>query len=54
MSFMNRAHTAQGVELVEESRPRRLARPILVAFLLTFMAARVLVFLIVARRIPDV
>jgi hypothetical protein len=38
----------------EESRPRRLARPILVAFLFTFMAARVLVFLIVSRRIPDV
>jgi hypothetical protein len=38
----------------EELRPRRLARPVLVAFLFTFMAARVLVFLIVARRIPDV
>jgi len=37
-----------------ESRPRRLARPILVSFLFTFMAARVLVFLIVARSIPDV
>jgi hypothetical protein len=37
-----------------ESRPRRLARPILVSFLLTFMAARVLVFLIVSRRLPDV
>ena len=37
-----------------ESRPQRLARPILVAFLFTFMAARVLVFLIVSRRIPDV
>lgn len=37
-----------------ETRPRRLARPILVSFLFTFMAARVLVFLIVARRIPDV
>jgi hypothetical protein len=37
-----------------DSRPRRLARPILVAFLFTFMASRVLVFLIVARRIPDV
>ena len=32
---------------------RRLARPVLVSFLFTFMAARVLVFLIVARRIPD-
>ena len=30
-----------------------LERYILVSFLLTFMAARVLVFLIVARRIPD-
>ena len=29
------------------------ARIILVAFLITFMAARVLVFLIVSRRIPD-
>jgi hypothetical protein len=38
----------------EESHPRRLARSILVAFLFTFMAARVLVFLIVSRRIPDV
>ena len=38
----------------EESRPRRLARPILVAFLFTFMAARIVVFLIVSRRIPDV
>jgi hypothetical protein len=38
----------------KESRSRRLARPILVAFLFTFMAARVLAFLIVARRIPDV
>lgn len=38
----------------EESRPRRLARPILIAFLFTFMAARVLVFLIVSRRVPDV
>ena len=37
----------------EESRTRQLARLILVAFLFTFMAARVLVFLIVARRIPD-
>jgi hypothetical protein len=38
----------------QESSPRRLARPILVAFLFTFMAARILVFLIVARRVPDV
>jgi hypothetical protein len=37
-----------------ESRPRRLAVPILVSFLFTFMAARVLVFLIVSRRIPDI
>jgi hypothetical protein len=37
-----------------ESRPRRLARPMLVAFLFAFTAARVLVFLIVSRRIPDV
>jgi hypothetical protein len=39
---------------IEGSRARRLARLILVAFLFTFMAARVLVFLIVSRRIPDV
>lgn len=38
----------------DELPPRRLARPILIAFLFTFMAARVLVFLIVSRRIPDV
>ena len=31
-----------------------LARPILIAFLFTFMATRVLVFLIVSRRVPDV
>jgi hypothetical protein len=37
----------------DESRPRRLARPILVSFLFTFMAARILVFLIVSRRVPD-
>ena len=30
-----------------------IARIVLVAFLITFMAARVLVFLIVSRRIPD-
>jgi hypothetical protein len=40
--------------LSSESRPRRLAVPILVSFLFTFMAARVLVFLTVSRRIPDV
>lgn len=34
-------------------RPRRLAGAILAPFLFTFMAARILVFLIVARRIPD-
>jgi hypothetical protein len=33
---------------------QRLGRHILVSFLFTFIAARVLVFLIVARRIPDV
>lgn len=37
----------------DESTPRRLARRILVSFLFTFMAARVSVFLIVSRRIPD-
>ena len=52
--FIDPIHTVQDVEEPEESGPRRLARPTLVAFLLTFMAARVLVFLIVARRIPDV
>ena len=30
-----------------------IARIVLVAFLITFMAARVLVFLIASRRIPD-
>jgi hypothetical protein len=52
--FTDPVHTERGVEQEEESRPRRLARPILVAFLFTFMVARILVFLIVARRIPDV
>jgi hypothetical protein len=47
-------HAALGGGQSDQSRPRTLARPILVAFLFTFMAARVLVFLIVARRIPDV
>ena len=51
--FSGRVHAALGDGQSDESRPRRLARPILVAFLFTFMAARVLVFLIVARRIPD-
>lgn len=32
---------------------RQLARRVFVAFLFTFLAARVLVYLIVARRIPD-
>jgi hypothetical protein len=52
--FTDPVHTERAVEQAKESRPRRLARPILVAFLFTFMAARILVFLIVARRIPDV
>ena len=47
-------YTPDDTARVDESRQRRLARPILVAFLFTFMAARVLVFLIVAQRIPDV
>ena len=50
----NHVHTPGDTAGVDESRQRRLARPILVAFLFTFMAARVLVFLIVAQRIPDV
>lgn len=37
-----------------ESQPRQLARPMLVAFLFTFMATRILVFFIVSRRIPDI
>jgi hypothetical protein len=49
-----RGEAAQAVEPLGETRPRKLARPILVSFLFTFMAARVLVLLIVARRIPDV
>jgi hypothetical protein len=40
------------ITLAEE--PQVVARIILVAFVVTFIAARVLVFLIVARRIPDV
>ena len=36
-----------------DSRAQRLARHVLASFLFTFIAARVLVFLIVARRIPD-
>jgi hypothetical protein len=39
---------------IPEASPRQLARRVLVPFLFTFMAARVLVFLIVARRIPDI
>jgi hypothetical protein len=34
--------------------PSRLEWPILVSFLFTFMAARIIVFLIVSRRIPDI
>jgi hypothetical protein len=52
-SLADSAPTFPEAGLTGESRPRRLARPILVAFLFTFMAARVLVFLIVARRVPD-
>jgi hypothetical protein len=37
-----------------DSGSQPLARHILASFLFTFMAARLLVFLIVARRIPDV
>ena len=36
-----------------DRRSQRLAPPILIAFLLTFITARTLVFLIVSRRIPD-
>jgi cytochrome bd-type quinol oxidase subunit 2 len=34
-------------------RDAHLARVVLIAFLLTFIAARVVVFLIMSRRIPD-
>jgi hypothetical protein len=51
--YIDRGPIVGGERPAEESR-RRLARPVLVAFLFTFMAVRVLVFLIVARRIPDV
>lgn len=37
-----------------DSRVQHLARHILASFLFTFIAARLLVFLIVARRIPDI
>ena len=53
-SISQRATVTRRHDPNEASRPGRLARPILVAFLFTFMAARVLVFLIVSRRIPDV
>lgn len=36
-----------------ESRGRRLARPVLVAFLFTFMAARILALMIVLGWLPD-
>jgi hypothetical protein len=54
ISSSDAASLLQGSHSSVESRPRRLARPILVAFLFTFIAARVLVFLIVSRRVPDV
>lgn len=53
-AFRKRTTVVRSNGHYDESRPRRLAQPILVAFLFTFMAARVLVFLIVSRRIPDV
>ena len=37
-----------------DSRAQSLSRHILAAFLFTFVAARVVVFLIVSRRIPDI
>lgn len=40
-------------ERVPDLHLRHLARRVLVSFLLTFMAARVLVFLIVLRKVPD-
>ena len=39
--------------LVVRPEARHLSRRVLVAFLLTFITARVLVFLIMARRLPD-
>jgi hypothetical protein len=42
-----------GPILPADEVPKIVARIILVAFVTTFMAARVLVFLIVSRRIPD-
>jgi hypothetical protein len=42
-----------GERALVRPRARLLARLILASFLLTFITARVLVFLIVARRIPD-
>jgi hypothetical protein len=41
------------VEAVSPSEPARLARRALFAFILTFIAARILVLLIMARRIPN-
>ncbi len=40
-------------ELTERSENRRLARLVFFVFLLTFMLARIVVFLIMSRRIPD-
>ena len=40
-------------EPASASEPARLARRVLFAFILTFIAARIVVFLIMARRIPN-
>jgi hypothetical protein len=42
----------EGVELPQDSR-RRLARLVFFTFVLTFIAARLLVFLIMSQRLPD-
>jgi hypothetical protein len=53
MSLTHHAPVIPQKQTKEPAPRRRLAWPILVAFLFTFMAARILVFLIVSRQIPD-
>lgn len=52
-SFALDRHTGAAQQTQFRPDTQEVARPILVSFLFTFIAARVLVFLIVARRIPD-
>jgi hypothetical protein len=45
--------STERIALAPASRTARTARLVLAAFLLTFMSARILVFLIMSRRVPD-